>query len=102
MGLALKQNTAALPLVDLPEVPAAAPPGQNTTDAIRVGVAAAVMGGVGLLVSRLAAHHPEPWLFLTGGARGCLSRYCFADAGEVVEVPHLTLEGIRIAAEGLP
>jgi type III pantothenate kinase len=102
MARSLHRDTAALPPVDLAEVPAAAPPGRNTTDAIRSGIAAAVMGGVGLLVTRVAAHHPWPWLFLTGGGRGCLSRYGFTGVSEVHEVPHLTLEGIRLAAEALP
>jgi type III pantothenate kinase len=102
MGRALHEHTAKLPLIDLGEVPAAGPPGRNTADAIEAGIAAAVQGGVGLLVERLAARYPRPRLFITGGARGALSQHGFRGVEHVTEVPELTLEGIRIAAGALP
>jgi len=102
MGRALHEHTAKLPLIDLGEVPAAGVPGRNTSDAIQAGIAAAVQGGVALLVERLAVQHSRPWLFITGGARGSLSKHLFREVDEVREVPALTLEGIRIAAEALP
>ncbi|WP_439626465.1 type III pantothenate kinase [Gemmata sp.] len=101
MGRALNDHTAKLPLIDLGEVPAAGPPGRNTAGAIAAGIAAAVQGGVGLLVERLAARYARPRLFITGGARGALSRHLFRGVDEVTEVPELTLEGIRIAAGAL-
>ncbi|MCE9564357.1 MAG: type III pantothenate kinase [Planctomycetes bacterium] len=100
MGRALHEHTAKLPLIDLGEVPEVRPPGKNTADAIRAGIAAAVQGGVAVLLERLGA--PWPRLFLTGGARGSLSKYQFRNVDEVVELPTLVLEGIRIAAEALP
>lgn len=101
MGRALHDHTAKLPLIDLGEVPAAGPPGRNTADAIEAGIAAAVQGGVGLLVERLAARYPRPRLFITGGARGALSKHLFRGVEEATEIPELTLEGIRIAAGAL-
>ena len=102
MGRALHELTAKLPLIDLSEVPVAGVPGRNTTDAIRAGIAAAIQGGVGILIERLVIQHPWPWLFVTGGARGSLSKHLFRGVDEVIERPELTLEGIRIAAEALP
>lgn len=102
MSQSLSRETVALPSTDLREVPAVAPPARNTVDAIRAGVAAAIQGGVGQLLTRLSVHHPWPWLFITGGARGSLSKQLFPGTAEVHEIPHLTLEGIRLAAEALP
>jgi type III pantothenate kinase len=102
MGRALHEHTAKLPDAELTEVPAAGVPGKNTIDAIRAGITAAVQGGVGLLIERLVVRNSWPRLFITGGARGSLSKHLFRGVDEVVEVPTLTLEGIRIAAEALP
>ncbi len=102
MGRALHDHTAKLPLIDLGEVPAADVPGRTTADAIQAGIAAAVQGGVALLVERLVLRHPSPWLFITGGACGSLSKQLFRGVSKIIEVPALTLEGIRIAAEALP
>lgn len=102
MGRVLHKLTAALPDAELTEVPAAGVPGKNTIDAIRAGITAAVQGGVGLLVERLAVGHPRPRLFITGGARGSLAKNLFRGVDDVIERPELTLEGIRIAAEALP
>jgi type III pantothenate kinase len=99
MAAALARDTAALPNVKPTEVPFALPPGHNTEDAIRAGIAAAIQGGVAVLVERLAARYHHPHLFVTGGARGCLANYRFRDVAEYHEVPHLNLEGIRITAE---
>ncbi|MBX9583442.1 MAG: type III pantothenate kinase [Gemmataceae bacterium] len=102
MALALNRNTAALPPVEVAAEPAPPPVGRNTAGAIRSGVAAAVQGGVGVLVTRFAVSHPWPYLFLTGGGLGSLGKFLFREANDVIEVPELNLEGIRIVAEGLP
>jgi type III pantothenate kinase len=102
MALALNRNTAALPPVEVSEVPAPPPVGRNTAAAIRSGVAAAVQGGVGVLVTRFAVLHPWPHLFLTGGGLGSLGKFLFREADDVVEVPELNLDGIRVVAEGQP
>ena len=102
MALALTRNTAALPPVEVSEVPAPPPVGRNTEGAIRTGIAAAVQGGVGVLVNRFAVFHPSPYLFLTGGGLGSLGNFLFREADDVIVVPELNLEGIKIAAAGLP
>jgi len=102
MASCLGRETAALPHLCLDAVPATGVPGKSTIDAIRAGIAAAIQGGVGLLVRRLAIHEPWPLLFITGGAQGNLSKHLFPDIDDLIDCPELTLEGIRIAAEALP
>jgi type III pantothenate kinase len=102
MGEVLHRQTAALPAMDLHDVPNLMLPGRNTVEAIRAGVAAAVIGGVNTLVMKLAVEHPFPWVFLTGGARGSLACECIQGVAGIQEIPHLTLEGICIAAEAMP
>ena len=103
MALALSGGTAALPDLNLTETPAVSPLGRNTAEAIRArGIGRAVMGGVDALIRGLNALEPGPHVFLTGGALGGVGNYTFREAGEVTVVPHLNLEGIRIAAEALP
>ncbi len=103
MGVALNQNTAKLPLVEIRTVAASHPPARNTTDAIKTGINAALTGGAGLLYSRLASQcSVRPWVILTGGGVGDPSAFQFPGAGKVLAVPFLNLEGIRIAAEALP
>jgi type III pantothenate kinase len=103
MGRALHDHTAKLPLVDLTEFPDDLIPGKNTTAAIRLGIDAAVAGGVHQLVSMFAGCCAvRPRCFLTGGAQAVLSGYTEMGGEETRRVPELTLEGIRIAAEALP
>lgn len=104
MGLALHEHTAKLPLVDLTEpLDDLWGPAKNTSDAIRLGIDAALGAGVAQLVDLFAEQCPVPPLaFVTGGAGRLVFGYSFKRACGVRHVPALTLEGIRIAAESLP
>lgn len=102
MARALHDFTAKLPLVELGETPGG-PMGKNTAAAIRIGIESAIGGGVMQLTSALADECPvPPWIFLTGGAHHLIAGYRAPWAAEWRSVPALTLEGIRLAAEGLP
>jgi type III pantothenate kinase len=99
----LHRQTAKLPLIDLHQVPNDDPPGRNTRDAMAAGVMAAVMGGADFLVREYASLCSNPpWVMMTGGALGALADYHFDHGGNTQTDPTLTLDGIRIAAEGLP
>jgi type III pantothenate kinase len=103
MAQSLNEHTAKLPLVSADTLPAVVAPGKNTNDAILAGVRAAVVGAAILLVNHYADHGEPPWVFITGGAAGDLSRFQFGKRFKGSRfVPTLTLEGIRIAAEALP
>jgi type III pantothenate kinase len=103
MAESLHQFTAKLPLVELDRVRPSEPPGRNTRAAIQAGISSAIMGGVSLLVSQMAAaRESRVRVFLTGGALGELGRVHFGEAAATEPVPTLTLEGIRIAVESLP
>jgi type III pantothenate kinase len=106
MARALREFTAKLPLVELSEPlpPEKLGPGKNTAAAIRLGLESTLRGGVGSIVGRFAADHcpVPPWLFLTGGAHPLLVGHALPGVAAVRAVPTLTLEGIRIAAGGLP
>lgn len=103
MALALHQHTARLPAVELTDFPTDPPPAKSTAAAIRLGIASAIGGGVMELASVLADASPTPpWLFLTGGGHHLLSGYRAAWIAEWRIAPELNLEGIRLAAEGLP
>ncbi|MCS7021153.1 MAG: type III pantothenate kinase [Gemmataceae bacterium] len=103
MADALHRHTALLPALDLTELPTAAAPGTNTSEAIRAGIRAALVGGAFLLVHQYAELVGPLWVFLTGGALGQLSQWDFGSRFRATRyVPTLTLEGLRIAAESLP
>jgi type III pantothenate kinase len=107
MAKALHDYTALLPLVkiDWTNPPL---PGESTLAAIKAGVFWAAAGGIKALVRRLAAStrmasraaaFPEPpTVFLTGGDAKLLAPVLDTDT---ILWPEMTLEGIRIAAEGL-
>jgi type III pantothenate kinase len=104
MALALREYTAALPLVDATAAMPAGPPGTNTEAAIKLGLLYAVAGGVDSVVRDLASHcTTAPRLYLTGGdmtpqlAGLMQSRHQFRSETR----PTLTLEGILRAAEFL-
>jgi type III pantothenate kinase len=108
MARALHEFTARLPLIDPTEFPTDEFPGKTTTAAIRLGIDAALAGGMFQLVSLTAQRCiTPPWLFLTGGGAYLLDGYeldrCSPpDVARLQRCPTLTLEGIRIAAEALP
>jgi type III pantothenate kinase len=98
MALALHEHTALLPLIEPPRQPPELP-GRTTPDAMRAGVYWAAVGAVAALVEqyRRIAQVP-PRVFLSGGDGPVL-------AGAIPEGelwPHMTLDGIRLAAEALP
>lgn len=103
MGLALCEYTAKLPFVPVSTLARPDPPGRNTSDAIRAGITAALVGGAERLYTLLAPRFTtRPWVILTGGGLGDPDVFRFPGAGKVVVCPYLNLEGIRIAAEALP
>jgi type III pantothenate kinase len=110
MAKALNDYTAALPLVDInwtnPPLP-----GNTTQGAIRTGVFWAVAGGIKAVLRQMTARARwadgpprmpckavEPVVFLTGGDAALLAPVMDS---WVIVWPEMTLEGIRIAAEGL-
>lgn len=100
MGLALRDYTAKLPLVDVTDGAVDAP-GTNTVAAIRLGIGATVVAGVHSLICHFADLCPAPPLvFITGGASAVLDGYRTAGP-EPVHEPALNLLGVRIAAEAL-
>lgn len=103
MARALHDYTAKLPLVDPTDIPNDELPPKNTGAAIRWGIYGALVGGVHSLVIYLATRCvSRPWLLLTGGAQQLLAGNEFPCVAQTIEIPALTLEGIRIAAEALP
>ena len=99
---AMHQHTAKLPLIASDEIPRLQPPGKNTHDAMTVGVMAAQIGAIELMVREYAAQSVNPpWLFITGGAVGALNGCTCSGVERVVFDPLLTLKGILLAAEGL-
>lgn len=102
MARSLHEHTAKLPLIDVVEIPSGSP-AKNTAEAIRAGVYSSLIGGVHGCVSTFADECPvPPWLFITGGGSRLFDGYRTPAVAEVRHVPALNLEGIRIAAEGLP
>lgn len=104
MALALREHTAALPLVDATAAVPAGPPGTNTEAAMKLGLLYAVAGGVDAVVREMASRCTmAPRLYLTGGdmtpqlAGLMQSRHQFRSEIR----PALTLEGILRAAEHL-
>ena len=104
MALALREHTAALPLVDATTAIPDGPPGKNTEAAMKLGLLYAVAGGVDAVVREMASRcSTAPRVYLTGGdmtpqlAGLMQSRHQFRSEIR----PALTLEGILRAAEYL-
>lgn len=104
MARSLHQHTAKLPIVEIAPALPTAVWGENTTDAIQLGIANAVLGAADQMVWDWAAWcKSPPWVFATGGDVGFFRGFVFtADVGNFVIDPLLTLEGVRLAAEALP
>ena len=103
MAKSLHDYTAKLPLIDIDPAPPAFLWGTNTEFAISVGIATAVLGGADRLVWNWALRACEPpWVYATGGDAGYLRGFEFtADVAGFEIDPHLTLDGIRLAAEAM-
>jgi type III pantothenate kinase len=105
MATALYEYTAALPLVEIDQVNPPVP-GDSTAGAIRAGVFWAVAGGIKAVLRQMAGRarasswhgREDPVVFLTGGDAELLAPVMDSS---VIVWPEMTLEGIRIAAEGL-
>lgn len=99
MAESLHAYTAQLPLIEVRHSEPALP-GADTLSAMEAGIFWTVVGGIRLIVDRLARLEPlQPALYLTGGDAGKLSSF--------IERPHkvwpeMTLEGIRLSAETIP
>jgi type III pantothenate kinase len=99
MAESLHNYTALLPKV---EISAREPPlpGRDTRSAMEAGIFWSVVGGVDLIIDRLARfQQAETDVFVTGGYGERLSPF--------ISRPHklwpeMTLEGVRLAAEALP
>jgi type III pantothenate kinase len=103
MARSLHEHTAKLPLVELTGPATDAQPAKSTAAAIRQGIENALIGGVHGAVSLFSGECPvPPWLFITGGGAHLLAGYRANHMPEQRVVPALNLEGIRIAAGGLP
>ncbi len=104
MARALHEFTAKLPLSEPTDgYTDLAIPGKNSAAAIRAGILAALGGGVVQVTTALADQcSTRPWAFITGGGAHFLGGYNLPWLAEMIEVPTLTLDGIRIAAETLP
>ncbi len=99
MAQALHDHTALLPLIDVPAAPPPLP-GSSTPDAMRAGIFWTVVGGIDMMVRRLAAAAGRrPEVYLTGGDSRVLHQ---ALGGDVVLWPFMTLEGIRLSVEARP
>lgn len=99
MAQALHDHTALLPLVEVTERPPESP-GRSTPDAMKVGIYWAVAGGINSLIDRFTQQGTKSArVFLTGGDASLLQA---ALPAETIVWPHMTLEGLRLAAEALP
>ena len=98
MAKALHDYTALLPLLPPPNKPTAVP-GTNTPAAMELGIFWAVAGGVEILSLEYRSLCRSPIeIFLTGGDGPRL----YPVFPEAQLWPEMTLEGIRLSAEGLP
>lgn len=105
MADALHRHAALLPLVSVPS-PVPQPPGEATVPAMQAGIFLAALGGA-LETIRLyrAQARIVPAVFFTGGqSRQLLDgmRQLGHDTRDIFHWPTQTLEGILLAAEGLP
>lgn len=100
MAKALADGTAKLPGVDFTG-PEDIFPGENTDDAIKRGIYWSILGAVVMFRSAYSVMQDDEnlKLILTGGDAPLLLPEI---KPPVHHVPTLTLEGIRLAAEGLP
>lgn len=101
MAKSLHQSTAKLPEVAIDPVTPMHIWGDDTADAIELGIASAILGAADQLVWDFADRPgPSPWVFVTGGDAGYFRGFRFtADLGHFSIDPLLTLDGIRLAAE---
>jgi type III pantothenate kinase len=99
MARSLHQFTARLPEVKV-ESPRPSVPGNATESAIQGGIWWAVVGGIEAIIREYQRRPLAPrHVLLTGGDADLL----LPGLRDIVKHrPHLTLEGIRIAAESLP
>jgi type III pantothenate kinase len=105
MAKALHDYTDALPEVSIDRVNPPMP-GNSTAGAIKVGVFWAVAGGIKAVLRQMSVRaramswrgRENPVVFLTGGDAELLEPVM---DGHIILWPEMTLEGIRIAAEGL-
>jgi type III pantothenate kinase len=104
MARALRDHTAALPLVDAEPQGLCDYCGKNTVDAIQIGIQLALIGAADEAVLQFAYDVKQPVsVFITGGGmRYFASAEFAAETREIVLDPLLTLDGVRIAAEALP
>lgn len=105
MARALHEFTAKLPLVDPWTIEPAETIGRNTTQAIQSGIQAALIGAAEAFVWNVsqALGVKKPAVVVTGGGQHFLrGLWHGTDLDDLEYVPALTLDGIRIAAEGLP
>jgi type III pantothenate kinase len=99
MAQALHEHTALLPLVKSGQ-PQPPMPGTSTIKAIDAGIFWSVAGGITALANRLAeGSRAAPQMYLSGG--DALLLQPALDPAAILW-PHMTLDGIRLAAEHLP
>jgi type III pantothenate kinase len=99
MAEGLHAYTAHLPLIEVRN-PEPILPGTDTLSAMEAGIFWTAVGGIQLIIDRLARLEPlPPVLYLTGGDAGKLSS--FIERSHRVW-PEMTLEGIRLSAEAIP
>lgn len=104
MAKSLHAHTANLPEVDITPIQPTHVWGTNTEAAIKIGIANATIGAADEAVWDWAVYLGQPpWVFATGGDVGYLRGFVFAADVAGFEIdPHLTLDGVRLAAEKLP
>ncbi|HEY1186552.1 MAG TPA: type III pantothenate kinase [Gemmata sp.] len=103
MAHALHEFTAKLPLVEPPVFDPDRPVGRNTREAIELGIQSAIFGAADTLVWNMSQLTDlKPLLFVTGGGADFVRGIGFtADLEGAVFDPHLTLDGVRLAAESV-
>lgn len=105
MARALHEFTAKLPLVDPWTIEPAQTIGRNTTQAIQSGIQAAMIGAAEAFVWNVsdALGGRRPAAVVTGGGWDFLRGLWHGTVLDDLEyVPTLTLDGIRLVAEGRP
>lgn len=102
MARALHDFTAKLPMSEPTSGADFKAPAKNTGAAIRLGIIAALNGGMAKLTRAFANEcATPPWMFVTGGGAHLIDSSNLPWIAETKFVPALILEGIRIAAEAL-
>ena len=104
MAKSLRDYTDRLPLVETEPRFSTDYRGNNTVEAIQIGITVALVGAADQAILSFAYDMEQPVsVFITGGGSRYFSGESFAaDTREIVRDPRLTLDGIRIAAEALP